>query len=118
MITSEDLDIIRESIFLDLLLTKLEKDKSILIKSPIKIIRPYLFLIEDVMIRVTKDISSLNKLIRKRGIKILDPHLMEKQIKVQFLCRGYQDDIVLQWEFVRAELEVRLNRYFNLTENK
>ncbi|WPS85700.1 hypothetical protein SMD22_01185 (plasmid) [Brevibacillus halotolerans] len=112
IITIEDIDFVKESILLNLLLTKLEKDKTIIGQTPIKIVGPYLVMINDTMERVTKDVSSLNKILRNRGIKIYDPHHLELYIKISFLCRGYQDSIVLYWELVRAELEIRLNKYF------
>lgn len=108
---------IKESVLLPLLLTVFERDKSIIEASAIKTKRPYLAAIDRAAKAAHADLVATKRLLAQSGARVYDERRTAKDVSVKYSVRGFQSDAVYLWDYLRAEIEVRMMRYLNGNED-
>ncbi|GIP38293.1 hypothetical protein J31TS4_15730 [Paenibacillus sp. J31TS4] len=107
-----ELALIKEYALLPIALTVLEHDKSAIQKAAsLKMGPVYSQLLDNVMNMISHDFSGVRKELRKSGIKV---HLAEKtkeELRIEHFCRGYQGQMILRWDYIKAELTERIASY-------
>lgn len=112
--TEEDLHLIKECVLLPILLDALERDLSVLGKTPLKMGAFYSMLLRRAQDQITIDLVRLRKQMRAHGLKIYEERRTELGVEAHYLCRGYHHKCSMLWGYVRAELHTRLSAYFNM----
>ncbi|WCF11524.1 hypothetical protein NDS46_31700 (plasmid) [Paenibacillus thiaminolyticus] len=69
---------------------------------------------EKVQDTITKDIYSLRKTMREKGIKILEEKKCKNHLHVRYICRGYTHSMSFLWSKVRTDVEVILAKYLDV----
>lgn len=111
MPSEQELYDLREYMLLPLVLTVLHKDKEAIEMSNVKFKEPYLSLIEKSMKAVDTDLYKLRDSFRKAGIKITRELKQEHRLYWEYKCRGYIGDSFMLWHLVKAEVQVRVEKY-------
>lgn len=112
--TEQELYNIREYMFLPMVLTILDKDKKAISYSDVKFKQSYLDMIEEGMKRVNSDLLELRKGFLKAGIIIAREERLQNELYWQYKCRGHIGEGSMLWDFVKAEIQVRINKYLNI----
>ncbi|WP_338043944.1 hypothetical protein [Paenibacillus lutrae] len=61
--------------------------------------------------RIVRDISETKKLLREQGIKVYEDEKIDGNLRVKFICRGYEDDIAIVRDVVKSEISIKIQRY-------
>ena len=103
VIPSEALELIDQALYLPMVLTILERDRSIFEKAPFKLKQPYLTLIEETIKAVEKDLKEVKFKMKKDSIKVLKIGQNENFTQYVFYYRGYDE----QRDFFKPRLRNR-----------
>lgn len=111
MYNEGDLELLKEMILLPIVLTVLERDKTAINTSEIKMKQPYLTVLNIAMDRVTKELSSIRGELNRRNLKIYQCERLEHSLRTPFVCRGKRDVFEMSWELIQAEVQIRIVKY-------
>lgn len=100
MIPDEAIPHFENAIYLPMLLTILDRDKEIIEKSPIKLKKPYLNMIEQAINNVQKDMRETSEYLRSNKMKLMKGKTEGIFTEYIFIHHGYEDS--------RRYLNVRL----------
>ncbi|MGZ9584723.1 hypothetical protein [Paenibacillus marinisediminis] len=112
--TEEELLLVKESVILPIMFEVLEKDMQEMKNSGLKMSELYIDNLRTIQTAVLTRQYVLRKELRARQLKIIEVHRDETFLKVSYQCRGYQHKMDLLWEFVKANIEIRLTADFHL----
>ncbi|TDL35365.1 hypothetical protein E2R51_06550 [Jeotgalibacillus sp. S-D1] len=90
-IPAEDRDKFENAFYLPMLLTVLERDRLIVEKSPFKLNKPYLELIEDTMKAVQRDLTKVKSYMREKEMKVVKLQSDEAFTLYLFVYKGYEE---------------------------
>jgi len=90
-IPSEDRDLIEKHIYYPMVLKVLERDQSIISKSPFKLPKPYLNLIDQTIEYVQKQLFLVKREMKKRGLKIHEVKRDDTFTTYLFIYKGYEE---------------------------
>lgn len=90
-VPQEALPHFENAIYLPMLLTILTRDKEIIEKSPIKLKKPYISMIDRALDAVQKDLTETNKFFRKQKMKLEKEATCETFTDFIFYHQGYAD---------------------------
>lgn len=110
--SKEDLLLIRDFILLPTLLTYAENGR----KSAEKIVHPlkdlFMMAIDVLMDRIHSDLVKVRKELRGQNIKVWEDEHRDSTMWYKYVYRGYEDRFAITRDLVRAEMSVRLGKYF------
>ncbi|KKO52160.1 hypothetical protein [Paenibacillus sp. DMB20] len=104
--TGEELQMVKESAILPILLDVLEKDIRSMEASGLTEL--YVQRLRAIQKSAMARLSQLKKDCRARSIIIMETRRKEYSLLLRYQCRGYRHHMELQWDFVRADIEQRL----------
>ncbi|QGQ44596.1 hypothetical protein [Metabacillus sediminilitoris] len=84
-------EMIEQSIYLPMAVTIFNRDLSIIQKSPFKLHRPYLAIVEESLRLVQNDLAAVRKELHKRNIKVHEVERDEAFTLYSFLYNGYEE---------------------------
>lgn len=90
-ISEEDRNILEQAIYLPMVLTVLDRDFSVVEKSPFKLKRPYLELIEETMKSIQSELASVKKYMKLNGMKVERIKTDDAFTMYLFLYKGYEE---------------------------
>lgn len=90
-IPENERDIIEQAIYLPLLLTVLQRDLSVVEKSPFKLPKPYQHLIESTIREVQKELAEVKRYLHKNNIRVERLKSDEIFTMYLFLYKGYEE---------------------------
>jgi hypothetical protein len=70
------------------------------------------------MNEITKDLTRVKQGLRKRGIKVYDGEKIEKELRHEYLCRGYLGSFAELWETLKSDVEIVMNHYLGVYESE
>lgn len=108
--TEEEQGMITEFIILPFVLSVFDRDAKV-IGDHVKTKAPYIQTIELAMDRITTNLTEVRKEFRKRDIRVFPTRRTEHGIQCSYMCRGYENELELMWNYVRAEVEIRMKHY-------
>ncbi|GAB6929761.1 hypothetical protein JCM10914A_37440 [Paenibacillus sp. JCM 10914] len=111
--TEEELLSVKECVILPLVLDVLEQD--IHRMKPSGISPDYLQHLQAVQKMTFTKLAALKRSCRARGIAILNTQRRQHSIHIRYRCRGYQHDMELMWDFVRADIQIRLAEILHIS---
>ncbi|RFU67569.1 hypothetical protein [Bacillus sp. V59.32b] len=90
-IPEQDCDIIEQSIYLPMVITILNRDRTIIEKSPLKLPQPYLDMVEDALKTVQRELANVRKYLRKENIKVSELKRDDTFTVYCFIYKGYEE---------------------------
>ncbi|WP_449622096.1 hypothetical protein [Robertmurraya sp. Marseille-Q9965] len=90
-IPEEDRDIIEKAIYLPMVLTILNRDLTVIHKSPFKLRDPYVNLIEKTMKTIQNELSQVKQYMKKNNLKVFELKRDEAFTMYTFLYKGYEE---------------------------
>ncbi|MGD6965374.1 hypothetical protein FZC78_14990 [Rossellomorea vietnamensis] len=90
-ISEEDRNILEQAIYLPMVLTVLDRDFTVVEKSPFKLKRPYLELIEETMKVIQSELASVKKHMKLNGMKVERIKSDDAFTMYLFLYKGYEE---------------------------
>ncbi|MEI2354795.1 hypothetical protein [Mesobacillus zeae] len=86
-----DRDMIEQAIYLPMVLTVLNRDRTVIESSPFKLKKPYLVLIEETMLAIQKDLAGVKRYMKQNSLKVQQLKRDEAFTMYLFLYRGYEE---------------------------
>ncbi|WP_066295037.1 hypothetical protein [Bacillus sp. FJAT-29937] len=90
-IPEEDRNIIEQAIYLPMVLTVLNRDLTVINKSPFKLKQPYLNLIEETMKVIQKELKEVKQYMYRNKLKVEQLKRDEAFTMFLFLYKGYEE---------------------------
>lgn len=90
-IPESERDIIEKAIYLPMVLTILNRDLMVFEKSPFKLRKPYLDLVEETMKMIQKELYEVKQFLRKNQIQVKEINRDESFTMFSFLYKGYEE---------------------------
>ncbi|RDI47836.1 hypothetical protein [Falsibacillus pallidus] len=90
-IPEDDRDIFEQAIYLPMVLTVLNRDLAIIEKSPFKLKKPYLELIEETMKAIQKDLAAVKRHMKQQQMKVERMTTDDTFTMYLFLYKGYEE---------------------------
>jgi hypothetical protein len=117
-ITNDELTMIRDYILMPHMLTMVQRsiDDIEQTGNPLKPL--YIAVARAVMDRISADMKRIRAEFAKSKIKLLNTETVDVVYYQHFVCRGYQDRFGMIREVMKAEISVRLGRYFAEVEKQ
>jgi len=113
-----DLKIIKEYILLPFLFSVLDRDMKVLFSTELKIKKPYLDLLETCMDQVTKDFTRVKQEMKHHGIQLYEEIKRRDGVYCKYQIKGYHGEFNMLWDYVKGQIEEKLNIYLNKTALK
>ncbi|PIC64472.1 hypothetical protein CSV79_06730 [Sporosarcina sp. P13] len=115
---NEALPYMENYIYLPMLLTILERDRSILQQVPLKLKSPYFHLLDETMDAVTIDLQKTANYLRQRNMKVVRQATDELFTEYLFLHNGYEETRRYLNVRLRNRTEELLNQYLRKLERQ
>lgn len=114
-ISEADRILVKRYLVTQMVLDAFERDKRHvqtfgLFKSP----QLYTDLIDKAMDDAIKELTSVRKAFRNRGIKVYDEHRTAKGVEAKYMCRGYHSETSMLWSFITAEAIILMRLFLGL----
>lgn len=84
-------DLIEQSIYLPMAISIFNRDLAVIEKSPFKLNRPYLTLVEEALKLAQKDLAIVKQHLRQQKIKVQEVERDEAFTLYSFLYNGYEE---------------------------
>lgn len=110
----EDHRLIKSMVVRTLLLDVLERDIRTLDTLQLKMPEVYILSLTRIQNDVLKEMLTLRKQMRTRGVKVLEEKRQVDGIETQYLCRGYSQRFYMLWTFARNEVKKELSRHLDM----
>ena len=91
-IPDQDRDIMEKAIYYPMVLTVLNRDLEVVNKSPFKLKRPYLELIEETMKEIQRELAQVKQYMKKNKLKVIETNRDEAFTMYMFIYKGYEEN--------------------------
>jgi len=98
-------------VMLDVLENEVNKLK---IAEGLKMAPVYIRKLRDIQQSLSQELYQLQRELKTSGIRIVATNRFKGRIEAQYLCRGYEHEMTLLGDIVRAEIEVKLAAQFGI----
>ncbi len=109
--TQEELELIRSSILLPMILTIAEKNRQEVERSSYTFKPLYLKATLIFMDAVSRELARVKREMKQRNIKVIEDEQADLVMYFRFVCRGYEERFGMVREVVRAEMAVRITQF-------
>lgn len=106
--TEEELQMVKQSLILPIVLDVLAHDIRVLQGSAAKMNGLYVKYLHSLQDKVSLELYHLRRQLRQKGIKVFRQERAKQGLEAEYLCRGYQHRFTMLWGVVKAEVEVAL----------
>lgn len=118
-ISTTDIILVKRYVVTQMVLEAFDRDKRHiqtfgLFKSP----QLYTDLIDKAIDDAIKELTSVRKAFRYRGIKVYEERRTNKGVEAKYMCRGYHSEISMLWSFITAEAIILMRLFLGLDINK
>jgi hypothetical protein len=90
-IPEDDRNIMEKAIYLPMVLIVLNRDLTVVEKSPFKLKKPYLELIEDTMKSIQTELAEVKRYMKKNNLKVIEAKRDDAFTMYMFLYKGYEE---------------------------
>ena len=111
-IPDEDRDIMEQAIYLPMVLTILNRDLTVIEKSPFKLKKPYLLLVEEAMKVIQSELAEVKRYMKCNRLKVEEMHRDEAFTMFLFLYKGYEEQHNYFNPRIRNKVNELLEHYF------
>lgn len=106
--TREELEMIRDSVLLPIILTIIEKNGQEIALSASSLRKLYLAVTQVLMHRIHADLAKVNRELRERKIKVFKDDREDSDLHFRYICRGYEDKFVMMRDVARAAISKKI----------
>jgi hypothetical protein len=111
-IPEEDRDIMEQAIYLPMVLTILNRDLTVIDKSPFKLKKPYLLIVEETMKIIQSELAEVKRYMKRNRLKVEEIHRDEAFTMFLFLYKGYEEQHNYFNPRIRNKVNELLEHYF------
>ncbi|MBY0144842.1 hypothetical protein [Neobacillus niacini] len=90
-IPEDDRNIMEKAIYLPMVLIVLNRDLTVVEKSPFKLKKPYLELIEETMKSIQTELAEVKRYMKKNNLKVIETKRDDAFTMYMFLYKGYEE---------------------------
>lgn len=90
-IPEEERDIMEKAIYLPMVITVLNRDLTIIDKSPFKLKKPYQTLIEETLKLIQRELAEVKRFMKQNKLKVEEIHRDDAFTMFMFLYKGYEE---------------------------
>lgn len=90
-IPEKDRDIMEKAIYLPMVLIILNRDMTVINKSPFKLKKPYLELIEEAMKDIQKELAEAKRYMKQNNLGVIETNRDDAFTMYMFLYKGYEE---------------------------
>jgi len=101
-------------VMLDVLEYEVSKLKMV---TELKMASIYIRKLHDIQQSLPHELHQLQRELKSSGIRIIATTRFKGRIEAKYLCRGYEHEIILLGDIIRAEIEVKLAAQFGIELN-
>jgi hypothetical protein len=113
--TEEEIQLVKDCIIAPVLLDVLEHDMRAITLTKLKLPYPYRRKFRSMQKEVTLELTNLRQMMRQLGIKIYSESRSKEYLEAHYMCRGYDHEMILMWDTIKAEVEIRLSHYLQVS---
>lgn len=110
-INVEDRRYFENKIYLPILITVLERDLEVILRSPFKLQRPYLAIVENALKRIRSDLKITDIYMLRRDMRLVANKVGEGMTEYTYISKGIEDLIRYSSDHLRNESERILSTY-------
>ncbi|MCR8633521.1 hypothetical protein [Paenibacillus radicis (ex Xue et al. 2023)] len=114
LLTPGELQLVKMGIILPVMLDVLQRDINQMNQVKLKLNILYVMSLGKAQDSAHSELMELKAELRKRGIKIIEEVRAAEGIQARFKCRGYDHNLLLQWEKVRTEIMEKGSQYWGI----
>lgn len=107
--TAEEMQMVKQSLILPLVMDVLAHDIRVLQSSPAKMNDLYVRHLRQLQDVVSLELYHMRRQLRQQGIKVFRQERAKQGLQAEYLCRGYRYNFEMLWSVVKAEVEVALD---------
>jgi len=111
-IPEHDRNIMEQAIYLPMVLTVLNKDLMVINNSPFKIKKTYLYLIEETMKVIQRELSEAKKYMRTNKLQVMQTKRDDAFTMFLFLYKGYEEHHNYFNPRIRNKVQELMDYYF------
>jgi len=112
--TQEEIRLVKDHIILNVMVMILPHEIKTLQNSGFKMGHIYTQSIDNAHKDVINKLTKNRIALRKSQMKILDLKITKGKAEAQYMCRGYQHEMTLLGDLLKAETEIRLAKYLGI----
>ncbi|MCQ6281012.1 hypothetical protein [Bacillus sp. EB600] len=112
-IPEEDRNIIEKAIYLPMVLIILNRDLSVVEKSPFKLKKPYVDLIEETMKSIQRELAEVKQYMKINNLKVLETNRDDAFTMYMFLYKGYEEHHNYFNPRIRNKVQELMGVYFS-----
>ncbi|MGJ7919465.1 hypothetical protein [Neobacillus sp. LXY-4] len=90
-IPEEERDLMEKAIYLPMVITVLNRDLTVIDKSPFKLKKPYSALVEETLKVIQREMAEVKRLMKQKQLKVEEIHRDEAFTMFMFLYKGYEE---------------------------
>jgi hypothetical protein len=109
--SKEELQVIRDSVLLPMMLSIVEKNRREVEQSSYTLKPVYVAAANALMDRIHKELMAAKKSLREHSIKVFDDEQVDNVMYYKYVYRGYSDKFAMVRDVVRAEISTRIGKY-------
>ncbi|WP_088832760.1 hypothetical protein [Paenibacillus tyrfis] len=109
--TREELEMIRDSVLLPIMLTMIEKNGKEITLSVNPLRKLYAAATLALMNRVHSELAAVNRELRDRKIKIFKDDREDTDLHFRYICRGYEDRFSIMRDVARASISMKIGQH-------
>ncbi|NRR01250.1 hypothetical protein HP570_03250 [Brevibacillus sp. RS1.1] len=109
--SKEELELIRDSVLLPMILTIVDKNSTEIGLSSFSLKNLYLKASQVLMAQIHLDLSEVRKKLKAKNIKVFQEERIDSALYYRFVCRGYEDTFAIVRDVARAEISMRISKY-------
>jgi len=107
-VTERERQLVKDYLLLPIMLDVLERDIAAIGRVKLKFPNLYTAILRSAQDAITTELHGIRKVFRHAGIKVYDEIRTKEGIEAKYLCRGYEHSMMMLWELVKVECEIRL----------
>ncbi|RHW43156.1 hypothetical protein D1B31_00305 [Neobacillus notoginsengisoli] len=111
-IPEKDRDIMEQAIYLPMVLTVLNRDLTVIEKSPFKLRKPYQELVEETMKVVQKELAGAKSYMKSNQLKVMETKRDDAFTMFLFLYKGYEEYHNYFNPRIRNKVQELMEHYF------
>lgn len=109
--SKEELELIRDSVLLPMILTIVDKNSTEIGLSSYSLKNLYLKASQVLMAQIHLDLSEVRKKLKAKNIKVFQEERIDSELYYRFVCRGYEDTFAIVRDVARTEISIRISKY-------
>lgn len=90
-IPEEERDLMEKAIYLPMVITILNRDLTVIDKSPFKLKKPYLLLVEETLKIIQREMAEVKRSMKQKQLKVEEIHRDEAFTMFMFLYKGFEE---------------------------